>query len=160
MTKGKLERMSDPYQPPSSNIQRRGQPALYSLHGIVIATILGSFAAAVVILYLNYRSLNHQSLATKAAVGGTAAYLVLISIAAFLPESMMLGGAFIIIQTSLAYFAASRLQGSAIAYHRERGGAMQSNLRAAGVGLLTGLAFIFVFLVLGTLLAVATTSTG
>jgi len=155
--------MSDPYQPPSSNIQpsniqRKGQPVLYSLHGIVIATVLGSLAAAVVILYLNYRSLNHQSLATKTAVGGTLAYLVLIAIAAFLPDSMMLGGVFILIQTSLAYFAASQLQGSAIAYHRERGGAMHSNLRAAGVGLLAGLGIIFVFLVLGTLLAVATTS--
>jgi hypothetical protein len=146
--------MSDPYQPPSSKIQQGHQPILYSLQGIVVATVLGSLAAAVVILYLNYRSLNSQSLAEKTAIGGIVVYLLLIGIAAFLPDSMLLGGVFIVIQTSLAYFAASALQGSAITYHRERNGAMHSNLRAAGVGLLTGVAIVIVFLVLGTLLAV------
>jgi hypothetical protein len=148
--------MSDPYQPPSSKIQQAPQPVLYSLHGIVIATVLGSLAAAVVILYLNYRSLNSRALAEKTAIGGIVVYVLLIGIAAFLPDSMMLGGLFIVIQTSLAYFAARALQGNAIAYHRERNGLMHSNFRAAGVGLLTGLAVIFVFLVLGTLLAVTT----
>lgn len=153
---GKLERMSDPYQPPSSNTQQAGQSALYSLQGIIIATILGSLAAAVVILYLNYRSLNSRSLAEKTAVGGIVLYLLLIGFAAFLPDSLLLGGLFIVIQTSVAYLAAKQLQGTAITYHRERGGAMHSNFRAAGVGLLTGVAIIFVFLLLGTLLAGAT----
>lgn len=150
--------MSDPYEPPTSNIQRSREPILYSLGGIVVATVLGSLAAAVVILYLNYRSLNSGSLAQKTAIGGIVIYLVLIGIAAFLPDSMVLGGLFIVIQTSIAYFAASQLQGRAIAYHREQGGVMYSNLRAAGVGLLTGLAMIFVFVLLGTLVAVATGS--
>jgi hypothetical protein len=146
--------MSDPYQPPTSKIQQAHQPILYSLQAIVVATILGSLAAAVVILYLNYRSLNSQSLAEKTAIGGIVVYVLLIGIAAFLPDSMLLGGVFVVIQTSLAYFAASALQGSAIAYHRERNGAMHSNLRAAGVGVLTGIAIFIVFLVLGTLLAI------
>ncbi|MFP6835743.1 MAG: hypothetical protein VB948_06495 [Pseudomonadales bacterium] len=150
--------MSDPYQPPTSNTQQVGQRALYSLQGIIVATILGSLAAAVVILYLNYRSLNAQPLAKKTAVGGIILYLLLIGLASFLPDSMLLGGAFIVIQTSVAYLAANQLQGTAIAYHRQRGGIMHSNFRAAGVGLLTGIAIIFAFVVLGTILAVATAS--
>jgi hypothetical protein len=145
--------MSDPYEPPSSKIQPARQPVLYSLQGVVIATILGSLAAAVVILYLNYRSLNSRKLAEKTAIGGTVVYLLLIGTAALLPDAVLLGGLFILIQTAVAYFAASQLQGTAIAYHRERGGAMQSNLRAAGVGLLTALAILFVFVVLESLVA-------
>jgi len=148
--------MTDPYEPPSSNVQQAHQPILYSLQGVVIATILGSLAAAVVILVLNYRSLNSAQLARKTAIGGTVIYLLLIGIAALVPDTMWLGAVFIVVQTSLAYFAASRLQGSAIAYHRKRGSAMYSNFRAAGVGLLTGVALLFVFLLLGTLFAVAT----
>ena len=109
--------MSDPYQPPTSNTQQVGQPALYSLQGIIVATILGSLAAAVVILYLNYRSLNAQSLAQKTAVGGIIFYLLLIGVAALLPDSMLLSGVFIVVQTAVAYMVAHRLQGTAIAYH-------------------------------------------
>jgi len=148
--------MSDPYQPPTSNTQQVGQRALYSLQGIIIATILGSLAAAVVILYLNYRSLNAQSLAQQTAVGGIIFYLLLIGVAAFLPDSMLLSGVFIVIQTAVAYLAAHRLQGTAITYHRQRGGIMHSNFRAAGVGLLTGIAIIFALVILGTILAVVT----
>ena len=148
--------MSDPYQPPTSNTQQVGQRALYSLQGIIVATILGSLAAAVVILYLNYRSLNAQSLAQKAAVGGIIFYLLLIGVAALLPDSMLLSGVFIVVQTAVAYLAAHRLQGTAIAYHRQRGGTMYSNFRAAGVGLLTGIAIICALVILGTILAVAT----
>ena len=150
--------MSDPYQPPSSNVHRTGQPILYSLHGIVFATILGSLAAAVVILYLNYRSLGRRSLAEKTAAAGITLYLLLIGIAALLPDSPLLGALFIVIQTLVAYFAAKQLQGGALAYHRETGGAMHSNFRAASVGLLTGVAIIFVFLLLSALFTVATTS--
>jgi hypothetical protein len=150
---GKLERMSDPYQPPSSKIQQAQQPTLYSVQGIVVATVLGSLAAAVVILYLNYRSLNSQRLAEKTALGGALVYLLLIGTAAFLPDVVLLGGLFIVIQTAVAYFAASRLQGGAIAYHREHGGALHSNLRAAGVGLLTALGILFLFIVLGNVTA-------
>lgn len=152
--------MTDPYEPPSSNVQRARRAPLYSLQGVVIATVLGSLAAAVVILFLNYLSLNSPALARKAAIGGSVVYLALIGIAALLPDSMWLGGLFILVQTSLAYFAASRLQGSAIAYHRSQGWAMHSNLRAAGVGILTGLTILLVFLLLGTLFAVATADTG
>jgi hypothetical protein len=147
--------MSDPYQPPSSNLQRAHQPALYSLHGIVIATILGSLAAAVVLMFLNYRSLNSPALARKTALGGSVAYLVLIGLAALLPDSMLIGGLFIVVQTLLAFFAAQQLQGKAIAYHREQGGAIHSNWRAAGVAMLTGLGILFVFLIFGTLLGLA-----
>jgi len=147
--------MSDPYQPPSSNVQRSRQTPLYSLHGIVVATVLGSLAAAVVILYLNYRNLGSPALAQKTAVGGFFAYLLLIGIAALLPDSMLIGGVFIVIQTSIAYFAANQLQGNAINYHREQGRAMYSSFRAAGVGLLTGLAILFVFVLVGTLFGMA-----
>jgi hypothetical protein len=150
--------MSDPYQPPSSNVHNAKQATLYSLQGIVVATLLGSLAAGVVILYLNYRSLGSRALAEKMAIGGIVVYLILMGIATLLPNSMLLGSVITFIQTGAAYLAARQLQGGAIAYHRQGGGAIHSNLRAAGVGLMTGLVIFFLFMVLGAALSMGTTS--
>ncbi|HEY5681167.1 MAG TPA: hypothetical protein VIS55_13945 [Pseudomonadales bacterium] len=121
-------------------------PALYPLTGVVLATVLGSFIAAVVVVYLNYRSLGSTALARKAVIGGLVVYAGLLGLTVVLPRETYMSIIFIGVQAGLAYVVANALQGDAIAYHVSRGGPIHSLLRAAGVGLLTGLAVLFALL--------------
>lgn len=144
--------LPNPYRPPHANLQSGA--VLYSVQGIVIATIIGSLAAAVAMLWLNYRNLNAPALADKTAIVGMAVYLLLIAVGAMLPETLVLALLLMGLQAAIAYFAATALQGPAIRYHREQGGMMHSNFRAAGIGLLVGLAIMIVILLLATLVTV------
>lgn len=145
--------MQDPYQPPSSRLSRPGDPGLYPVHGIVIGTVLGSLAAGIVMLCLNYRSLGKEALARKAALWGGIIYVILIGLSSLLPGSMAVNVIVILGQAGLAYFVAEQLQGAAIRYHATHGRPLHSNLRAAGIGLLTGMVLIFVLLTAALLTA-------
>jgi hypothetical protein len=143
--------MDDPYQPPTSETAQQGKLApLYTLHGVVVATVLGSLAAAVVIVCLNYLSLGSTALARKTAVAGTAAYLLIIGFTALLPESLVVGLIMILVQAALSYLLANQLQGKAIRYHVAKGGRVHSSFRAAGIGLLTGFAIMFAVVLVAT----------
>lgn len=133
-----------------------GRPALYSLNGVVLATILGSFIAAVVLVYLNYKTLGSAALARKAVIGGLLIYVVLLGITMVLPREPYVSVLFIFVQSGLAYAIANTLQGEAIRYHVSSGGPTYSLLRAAGVGLLTGIAVLFALLAVTTLMVAAT----
>ena len=126
-------------------------PTLYSAGGIAAGTLIGSFAAAAVMLWLNYRALGYQRLANKVAVGGVVVYLIIVSLASLMPANPWAGVGFMVLQTGLAYGAASLLQGSAIAYHQSHGGAVHSHLKGALVGLLTGLALLLLLVLAGSL---------
>lgn len=141
--------MSDPYQPPTSELRRAREGRLYSVQGIVIASILGSLAAGVVMLYWNYRTLGRTQLAQRWALWGAGIYTVLILITTLLPNTGILVLVYNVFQAIVAYFLASQLQGAAITYHQSQGGSMHSNMRAAGVGFLIGIVVI-VFLLLVT----------
>lgn len=132
-----------------------GKP-LYSIQAVAIGTLLGSLAAGAVMLWLNYRNLGHPSLANRVAGIGVLVYVLIVGLAALLPNNLVLGTAFIALQTGVAYWTAGALQGRAIAYHRQQGGAMHSNLRGALVGFLTGMAVIFVMLLLSALMSTLT----
>lgn len=125
---------------------------LYTPLGVAVGTLLGSLAAGAVLLWLNYRALGYRQLANKVAAGGLVLYLVIVLTASVLPDSRPLGMALVAAQTLLAYWAARLLQGEAVGYHLARGATAQSNLRAAGVGLLTGAAAVLVLLVVTSLL--------
>ena len=140
-----LQAMSDPSQPPSSEPAQPVAP-LYTLHGVVVATVLGSLAAAVVVVCLNYLSLGSPGLARKTAIAGAIVYVLVIGLTALLPESLALASAMIVVQALLGYAFANALQGSAIRYHAAQGSPLHSNFRAAGVGLLTGVAIMFLLL--------------
>jgi hypothetical protein len=150
--------MSDPIQPPASHHQQVTGGSLYSVWGVVIASVLGSLAAGVVILYLNYRTLGKVVLAQRWALWGAAIYVVLIGIGTLLPNTIALGVAYNLLQAIVAYFLASQLQGAAIAYHTSQGGSLHSMLRAAGVGLLTGLLLLFLLVFTASVWAVYTGS--
>jgi len=148
--------MSDPYQPPAPQHHQARGGSLYSVQGVVIASVLGSLAAGVVMLYLNYRTLGKVVLAQRWALWGAAIYVVLILVATFLPNTTILVVAYNVFQAVVAYFLASQLQGAAITYHAAQGGSLHSNLRAAGVGLLTGLLLLFLLVFSASLWAVYT----
>ena len=128
---------------PDSQSGIAGGKSLYSISGIVIATILGSLAAGILLIYLNYLSLGYGRLAKLTIRWGIVAYALIITSGLLIPDSRALTALFIVLQTGLAGFAADRLQGAAINYHREHGGVMYSPLRAAGLGFLTGVAMLF-----------------
>ena len=130
--------MSDPYQPPAKDRQGSGNP-LYSVPGIALATFIGSLAAGVVLLFLNYRALGRKELARSIAIWGGGLFLVILLLTSFLPMHLGLALAIGVAQAALAFFVADRLQGAAIRYHQQNQGAMHSEWRAAGVGILTGL---------------------
>lgn len=146
--------MSDPYQSPAPQHHQVRGGSLYSVQGVVIASVLGSLAAGVVMLYLNYRTLGKVVLAQRWALWGAAIYIVLIGIATLLPNTTVLALAYNVFQAIIAYFLATQLQGAAIAYHTSQGGSLHSNLRAAGVGFLTGLFLLFMLVFTASLWAV------
>ncbi len=119
---------------------------------MVIATLIGSLAAGVYMLFANYRSLGYPRLANRIAIIGWLLYALLIAGTGLLPQgaigwALMLGVA----QALVAYFAANALQGPAIAYHQEQGGAMHSNWTAVSVGLIAVLVLVVLMGVFGSL---------
>lgn len=143
--------MTDPYQPSPQPQQNRRAAELYGVHGIVIGTLIGSLAAAVVMLYLNYQALGKIALARTIALWGAAFCVLLILLTTLLPNTPVTSVVMIGLQGGLAYFVTERLQGGAIDYHRRHAGRIHSSLRAAGVGALTGLAILVALLTMGTL---------
>ena len=79
---------------------------------------------------------------------------MLIGIATLLPNTTVLALAYNVFQAIIAYFLATQLQGAAIAYHTSQGGSLHSNLRAAGVGFLTGLLLLLMLVFTASLWAV------
>ncbi len=138
----------DPYRTPGSELGNARRKPVYSIGGILAATVLGSLAAGIFLIFSNYMSLGNTRLAKLTLVWGLAGYALIIASASVLPNSPTLGALFIVLQTGLAGILADRLQGRAIEYHREHGGLMHSPLRAAGIGVLTGMVVLFVLVVL------------
>jgi hypothetical protein len=124
----------------------RPRKPLYSVRSIAVGTLLGSLAGGAAMLWLNYRNLGYPALANRVAVIGLLFYIILVGAASLLPNEPLPGVLFIAVQTGIAYWAASGLQGRAIAYHQQQGGPMHSTLRGALAGFLAGIAVIFVML--------------
>ncbi len=123
-----------------------------------MGTVLGSLAAGIVMIYLNYLALGRQHLARTITIWGIALTVGLMTIAAFSPADPSIALLLTGVQAGIAYFLAERLQGAAIRYHRQRDGLMHSNLRALGIGLLTGTALFFVLVVVSAFWATLTGS--
>ena len=121
-----------------------------------MGTILGSLAAAIVLLSLNYRALGRANLARTIMTRGTVLLVLVVGAASLAPNTPIMALLFMVLQAAVAYFLTEKLQGAAIRYHRQRGGAMHSNLRAAAVGFLAGMAMFFL-LVFGVSLFMALT---
>ena len=132
----------------------RSRITLYTPRGVALGTLLGSLAAAAVLLWLNYRALNRPALANKVAAVAFVLYLLVVVVASWLPENLLLAAAFIAAQALLAYWAAETLQGDAIRYHLARGAAAHPLPRTAVVGFLAGLSVVALLIVATTLLGI------
>lgn len=136
--------------------QESPRAPLYTTRGIIIATVLGSLAAGVLMIALNYLALGRANLAKSVGLAGIAIFLGFIGITLILPQTLGVALLFTVAQALLAWFVADRLQGAAIRYHVEHGQPMHSSVRAALVGFLTGTTLFFVLIVLTSLYMMAT----
>ena len=125
----------------------QSQVKLYDSRAIVVATILGSLAAGVYMLFANYRQLGYAKLALRVAIAGWFVYLLLIIVASLLPpNSPGLALGFYALQTAIAYGASQTLQGKAFAYHAQHQGEFHSLWLAVGVAVVAGVVLLLVTL--------------
>lgn len=145
-----MSELDQPSQPVSPSAP------LYTTRGIIIATIVGSLAAGVLMIALNYLALGRANLAKSIGLAGIAIFLGFIGITFVLPQTLGVALIFAVTQAFLAWFVADRLQGAALAYHTEHGHPMHSSVRAALVGFLTGTTLFFVLILLTSLFMMMT----
>ncbi len=133
----------------NTETQRPPQPQpigkLYDARAIVIATILGSLAAGVYMLYANYRRLGYPKLAVRIAIVGWILYAALVFATSLFPANspvMVIG--FAALQAAIAYGASQLLQGQALAYHAQHKGEFHSTWTAISVGLLAAVVLLVV----------------
>ncbi|MBN3796364.1 hypothetical protein [Burkholderia sp. Ac-20392] len=116
---------------------------LFTMAGVGWAAFLGSPLAGGILLAANARRLGHRALAQRQIL--VTALVTLVSIvlyaAADIPETSVVPHALVhaVVIAGLAgtIFYGRHAQGAAVDAHRAAGGALQSNWRAAGIGLLT-----------------------
>jgi hypothetical protein len=140
--------MSDPDQPSESG---RTNAPLYGSRGIIIGTILGSLAAGVLMVSLNYLALGRANLAKSVGLAGIAVFLAFLGVTFLVPQTLGVALLLSAVQAFIAYFLVDRLQGEAITYHIAHGGPMHSSLRAALVGFLTGTTLFFALVMIAAL---------
>lgn len=114
---------------------------------MVIATIFGSLAAAVYMLYANYRTLGYPKLAVRIAFVGWVIYAGLIFATSRFPtnsSTTMIG--FAVLQAVIAYGACQVLQGQALTYHAQHSGSFHSIWTAITIGFLATLLLVVVLM--------------
>ncbi|WP_446901248.1 hypothetical protein [Burkholderia sp. YIM B11467] len=116
---------------------------LFTMAGVGWASFLGSPLAGGILLAANARRLGNRALAQRQILATALVTLVsvLLYAAAELPETAAVPHALVhvVVIAGLAgtIVYARHAQGAAVAAHRAAGGALHSNWRAAGIGLLT-----------------------
>ncbi|MCA8273530.1 hypothetical protein LGN17_13555 [Burkholderia sp. AU30280] len=136
-----------PGEPAASGMTASTAPVppgkLYTMAGVGWAALLGSPLAGGILLAANARRLGHRALARRQIL--VTALVTLVSIVLYaavaIPETSVVPHALVhaVVVAGLAgtIFHARHAQRAAVDAHRAAGGALQSNWRAAGIGLLT-----------------------
>ena len=83
---------------------------LYSVRGIIIATILGSLAAGVLMIAMNYLELVRANLARSVGLSGVAIFLGFIGITLVLPQTLEIALLFTVAQALVDKFGGDSLQ--------------------------------------------------
>lgn len=137
-----------PNAPLTNPLTQTTEVPLYKIGAVGLATFLGSPLAGAYLLGKNLQVLGRGG--ETGAVWGIAIaiFLVCMALAFILPESVP-AIPFTIAQVAGMFFLAQQRIGPTVVLHTEQGGALYSNWRAAGIGLLFGLG------VVAALLAVA-----
>jgi hypothetical protein len=120
---------------------------LYSPGSMVLVTFLGTPLAGGVLLALNFHRLGLKGSALKALLGGVFTTMALYLIAQLLPERSPLPGILLVPQLMGVHRLALHYQGRLLQEHQQAGGKLASSWRAAGLGLLSLLAVLTVFIV-------------
>jgi hypothetical protein len=122
---------------------------LFTPAGIALGTLLGSLVAAVVMVWLNYRTLGYPGLGNRIAAAGILLHLAVITAASVLPNHLAIGLALVLGQAAAVYWITQVLMGKAIAYHQEQGRAVHGFALAAATGLVAGLVSASILLAIG-----------
>jgi len=138
------------FSPGSSRNPQHPGP-LYTVNAVVMATVIGSLMAGVVLLALNYLTLGRRELAWRIVQLGLGTFAVLMAGAYALPADSALRLLMVPLQALIAGVASVLLQGPRIRYHLDRGGKAHSLWRAAAVALVTALLVMFVIALLSAL---------
>jgi len=129
----------------------------YRVSGIGVATLLGGLLGGGIVLSKNFQALGQPDRARKVLISCALGMVALLGIAFMLPDSIDLPGTgFTIVQIAVLYQYAKQTQEVDIAAHMEKGGAMHSNWRAAGIGVLVLLALAAIVFVVALMLALFT----
>lgn len=136
----------DPYAAPKAELidssERPHTPEhkLYPSKAVAIATFFGTPIAAGILLALNYRREGYDDKAWKTVALCVVGTIVLSVLLMAIPAGGVPNTVFIIVQVLIMYSVAKVIQRDMIDLHVDRGGAIESGWKAAGIGFLTGLA--------------------
>ncbi|MCW7538336.1 hypothetical protein OOT46_10840 [Aquabacterium sp. A7-Y] len=126
-------------------------PRLYSMGGIMWATFIGNLFATGLLMAHNYRALGQPRKARDAMLLAVAGMVVLLMLVFVLPENVP-ALVFSLPQLLAAYQVAKPHQLHDVDPHLSRAGALHSNWRAAGIGLLVSLGTVAAVLPLALLI--------
>ena len=111
-------------------------PNLYSLKGLVLATIIGSMLSAAVLIYLNYAALGRKRSGLQIFAFIVVSWALVLGASLFIPD---FPGAIIIsmaIQAYLTLVIGNKLFGNTYAKFEENSGTYYSLWRCAGIAIL------------------------
>jgi len=142
----------NPYAPPNAEVRDPADPVarsaldyrLYSPGQLAFAAFLGSPMAAAWFASNNFKALGQRHSAQRALLLGVAATLVMLLIAAVLPENFP-SSVFPLSYTAVVYVLAKSQFGRIVTTHTNAGGPLGSSWRVAGVSMLIVLAVLGVF---------------
>jgi hypothetical protein len=143
----------NPYAPPNADVRDPSDPAaarsvpesrLYSPGQLAFAAFLGSPMAAAWFASKNFKTLGQPHEAQRALLLGVAATIVMLAIAAVLPENFP-SSVFPLSYTVAVYVLAKSQFGRIVKDHTNAGGPLGSGWHVAGVSMLIVLAVLGVF---------------
>lgn len=129
---------NSPYRAPEAELTREAPATtglrLYRESGVLIATVLGGFAAGGLLLGINGQRLGHPNAMMRYFGGALVATLVVVIAGLMLPESIP--SALFIVPQVLGILAVLRhTQGAELTRHADNIGAFESNWKAFGISI-------------------------
>lgn len=138
---------NNPFQTPAAELVGPGTLAsgekLYSLAAVGWATFFGTPLAGAYVLNHNLKALGLLDKLKTTWLAAIGLLLVVMALSFMLPDNAP-GTGLTVVQVMVMYFYAKPLIASQVADHRAHQGALFSNWRAVGIGLLFLLAFLLV----------------
>ncbi len=124
---------------------------LYPVSGMVVGAMLGSLAAAIYMTAANYFAMERPALARQTLLGGAALFALIVLLPMLATplgfgenaNPLLTSIVMALIQGWLASFFGSRLQGAAIAHHRQSGGEVHGLGRSILTSILVVVAMLF-----------------